>query len=294
MRAAVFLFSVGMLWAVGAGAWEVTDAGGTHVQGKSPVQRIVTLSPALAELVFAAGAGHLLVGTTAKSDYPPAARKVPRVGSYNALSPEAILKARPDVVLAWGSGTPKRMIARLRGLGLKVVVMHTEKLTGIARHLRMVGQMAGTEKTADTAARHFLQGLAQLRKRSVDAPKLRVFYQISLKPLYTVGGKHYISQAIGLCGGSNVFSELDIPAPRVATEAVLKADPQVILFGRRGNDTEIHDYWQQFSGLSAVRHDNVLAINAWVLSRATPRMLSAVQQLCSSLEGARERINASR
>src|SRR5699024_2146720 len=176
-----------LFWSAGAGAWEVTDAGGTRIQGESPVQRIVTLSPALAELVFAAGAGSDLVGTTAHSDYPLEARAVPRVGSYGALSLEAIMAVHPDVVLAWGSGTPRGLIARMRELGLKVVIMHTDKLTAIARHLRMVGRMAGTEKTANAAARDFLGGLARLRKRYENATNVRVFYQISLKPLYTVG-----------------------------------------------------------------------------------------------------------
>lgn len=283
-----------MLWCTGAAAWQVTDDQGRQVSAGHPVQRIVTLSPALAELVYDAGAGKALVGTTAYSNYPPPARHVPRIGNAQALDLETILAAHPGVVLAWGGGTPVQSIARLRHLGLKVVVMRTVTLDGVARHLRMIGRMAGTTATADAAARRYMKGLKRLRARYAHAKPIRVFYQISLEPLFTVGAPQSISRAMALCGGRNVFAGQRVPAPRVSTEAVLAANPQAIVFGRDQGVAAVRRYWKRFSGLSAVRHDNLLALNTAALARATPRMLGATRRLCSALQGARQRLSAAR
>lgn len=292
--AAGLLLVLAMLGCTQAAAWQLSDDQGAQFHGSAPVRRIVALSPALAELVYAAGAGSDLVGATADSDYPPAARRVPRVGNAQALNLEAILAAHPDVVLAWGGGTSEQAIRRLRHLGLRVVVMRTVRLRDVARHLRIIGRMAGTGQTADAAARRFVRGLRKLKARYAGVKPIRVFYQISLKPLFTVGGQQSISRAIALCGGRNVFAGQSVPAPRVSTEAVLAANPQVIVFGRGEGVAAVRSYWRRFPGLAAVRHRNVVALDTRVLARPTPRMLGAVRKLCRVLVGARQRLSAAK
>ena len=96
------------------------DDSGQEVRLKAPARRIVTLAPHATELLYAAGAGERLVGTVEYSDFPPAASKVPRVGSYDRFDLEAISALKPDLIIAWETGNPAAQVAKLKALGLTV------------------------------------------------------------------------------------------------------------------------------------------------------------------------------
>ncbi len=194
-------------------------------------RRIVSLAPHLTELVFSAGVGQRLVGVVSFSDYPPAARELPRIGDAFQVDYEAIVGLRPDLVLAWAGGNPAQVIERLRGLGLNVETFAPLRLEDIAAHLRRIGKLAGEPRQANAVADEYLQTLAGLRSDYAARDPVRVFYQISFEPLYTVGGRSYITQMIELCGGRNVFAGLRELAAVVGLEAVLERDPELIVAG---------------------------------------------------------------
>ncbi len=282
-----------VLWLVACGtaahAWQLRDDDGTVVRGPgASAQRLVALAPGLAELVFAAGAGSRLVGTASYSDYPAAARAVPRIGDAFAVNLEALLAVHPDLVLVWGSGNPTEWVARIRKLGIAVAVLRTRELDDVAAHLRLIGAVAGTGDVADAAAARYRQALDGLRKRYSGRPPLRVFYQISLHPLFTVNGEQFIGRVLTLCGGRNVFAGLAAPAPRVSVEAVLAADPQVILFSRNADTQAVRDFWNRLSTLSAVRDDALYAVAADQLVRPTPRLIGGIRSVCRALDRARD------
>jgi len=253
--------------------------------------RIVSLAPSLPEIAYAAGAGTALVGTVEYSDFPAAARALPRVGDGWSVDIERVLALRPDVVLAWSSGTPETTIARLRELRLRVVTVPTFRMADVPTALRLVGDLAGTRPTAEAAAVQFEDQVRGLRARHVGARMLTVFVQIDDEPLFTVNGRHVISEMLELCGGSNVFADLPQVAPTVDIEAVLVRDPQVIL----STDDTIADpqaVWRRWPQLAAVRAGAIYSMPSDTVTRATPRMVDGVRAVCGALEDARRRIRS--
>jgi iron complex transport system substrate-binding protein len=251
--------------------------------------RIISLAPNLTEIAYAAGAGSLLVGTVEFSDYPAAAKSVPRVGDAWRVDPERVLELRPDVVLVWPTGTPATTISRLRSLGLNIVEVPTQSLADVPRALRQVGRLAGTLPAAERTARDFEARVAQQRAQYAQRQTLSVFIQIDDEPIYTVNGRHVISEIVALCGGRNVFADLPQLAPPISAEAVLAADPQVIL---STDDTIANplELWQQWPRMKAVRSGNVFKLSSDLVTRASPRLAQGVEVTCSALERARSRL----
>jgi len=266
------------------------DDAGRAVSLKQPARRIISLAPHLTELLFAAGAGSRVVGTAEYSDYPPAARSIPRVGDSTELDLERILALKPDLILVWRDGNAQRQLEKLLKLGIPVFYNEPRRLPDIARAIEQFGRLAGTEAVAQPAARAFLARLAELRRRYAGRAPVRVFYQIWDKPLMTINGEHLISHVIRLCGGQNVFAALKPLTPEVSTEAVLAADPEVIAGvkaepGQPGN----LEQWKRWPRVLAVARDNLFAIDPDLISRNTPRILQGAAQLCADLAAARAR-----
>lgn len=268
----------------------VTDDTGSTLTFSEPVERIVTLAPHLAEMVFDVGAGESLVGTVAWSDFPPAAKAVPRVGDSYRIDAERIIALRPDVVLAWGGGTPRNTIERLRALDIPVAVLTPRDLASIPGHLEWLGVITGKEAVAERQAQKFREDLRQLHDEFAQQKPLRVFFQVSADPLFTVGGGHTISELIATCGGENIFSDLDSGAHSVGREAVITRNPQVVIAGHYAGGVEELSGWRQWENLAATKHDNLFSINAERLARPTMGILEGGRELCETLQKARENL----
>lgn len=250
--------------------------------------RIVSLAPNLTEIAFAAGAGDSIVGTVEYSDFPEGARRVPRIGDAFMVDYERVLALRPDVVLAWESGTPKAVIEKLRSLRLRVQVFSTYRVADVARVVRELGEVAGTSSVADPLALQFEQGFEALRREFRGRAPLTTFIEISARPLYTVNGKQILSEIVELCGGRNVFGYLNDLAPQISIEAVLAENPQVIVSVDE-TATDVVEEWRRWHDIEAVRTRNVFALPANELARATTRLLDGARTVCRALETARQR-----
>ena len=267
---------------------QATDDTGLRITLAAPARRIVSLAPHVTELLFAAGAGDRVVGGVDYSDHPPAARKLRTVGSYTHVNVEAVLALEPDLVVGWRAGNRPEQLQQLEQLGLPVYRTDPQKLADIPAALRSLGRLAGTADQADTAAHAFEAGLAALAASHRAARRVRVFYQVWDQPLMTVGGGHWIDQAIALCGGENVFAGLRTSTPTVSLEAVLAAAPEVILAGGMGGKEPAWlAQWQQWPNLPAVRAGHLHAIDPDWLQRAGPRLLLGARAVCSALDQAR-------
>jgi len=266
------------------------DDSGREVRLKAPAKRIVTLAPHAAESLYAAGAGDRLVGTVDYSDYPAAAKKIPRVGGYSRVDLEAVAALKPDLVIAWESGNNMTQVDKLKGLGLAVYVFQPNQMEDVAAQLERLGQLAGSEGAANAAAEQFRQRLNGLRKANAGKPKVRVFYQIWKTPLMTVGGPQIISDAIRLCSGENVFGQLSQMAPTVNVEAVLETNPEAIVATGMGDARpEWLSDWDKWTQMTAVKRGNMFHINPDIMQRHTPRILDGAEQLCAHLDVARSR-----
>jgi iron complex transport system substrate-binding protein len=251
--------------------------------------RIVSLSPHITELLFAAGAGDRIVGVDAYSDYPQAALGLARVGDATALDMERLLSLKPTLVVLWGSGTPARQQAELARLKLPVYVTEQRHLDDIERALTDLGRLAGTMPSAAAAAHKYHLDLAQLRARYAGRPRLKVFYQVWDRPLYTLSGEHVVSEVLSLCGGDNVFADVPGLAPAVDREAVIARNPDVIIIAAMGADgaRQVQD-WSRFTGLRAVGAKHVFTVDPSPISRMSTRILQGIEAVCAVLDQARE------
>ena len=288
----VLLF--GLTWLPSSAIAEVRlqGADGHALTLPAPAERVVSLAPDLTELLFAAGAGGTLVGTVAYSDYPAAAKAVPQVGDAFHVDLERMETLKPDLVLVWQGGTPQALVEKLRALDLPVLALGTRELEDIADNLVKLGLATGHVSEGQQAAQDFRKKLEALRSRYGNAAPLRVFYEISAEPLFTVGGPQSISRIIELCGGRNIFADLTELGPAVSLETVLARDPEVIVTGDGEGDAERRlDLWKRWPQLSAVKHGNLFSVSDDFISRATPRLLEGGQQMCQALDKARTRLN---
>jgi len=266
----------------------VTDDTGKVVRLHAPARRIVSLAPHATELLFAAGAGARVVGVSAFSDYPQAARDLPQVSGGMRLDMERILALKPDLAVGWRSGNTRADLEKLAALGIPVFFAEPKRLDTVPETLLQIGRLAGSARAAETAATAYRNELARLRARYRERRPVRVFFEISMQPLMTLNQAHLASDLLALCGGHNVFAAIDLIAPEVSVEAVLLQDPDAILFSDElGTAAGVRAWWRERTGLRAVHAGRVYPVPADLVLRQTPRVLQGAQRVCETLDTAR-------
>lgn len=265
---------------------QTTDARGTVIRLPQPAQRIITLTPHLTELAFAVDAGDRLVGVARFSRYPPQARRLLVISDAVQFDIERILTLRPDLVLAWQGGTPPEVINRLERIGMPVYVAGAARLEQIAQSMTAIAALSGTLSESAVARAAFSRGLRELRERRYSTAPVRVFYEIWSKPLMTVSNAHVISEIISLCGGINVFGDLQVLTPEVSREGLLAARPEIALGG--GSAESSSGFAARWSALppplgSVPAHH----IAPDLIQQPTPRLLEGARLVCAHLDRVR-------
>lgn len=279
-RAALILLTLHSLGACSE-APPTEHKGGTY-------QRVVTLAPNLTELVFAAGAGSSLIGVSAYSDYPLAALELPIVGDAFMIDQEQLAILEPDLLLVWQSGTPAHVVDELHRAGFNVEVIRTSSLADVASAIRRIGILTGHTDDAEAAVSAYERGLESIGGNRNQLTDIRVFYQVSQRPLFTVNGNHYVSELIALCGGSNVFADLDELAPTIDVESVVERDPEVLLASTDAGENAFAE-WRRWPHMAANETGSQFLMPADAIGRATPRLLQAGEAVCDALAEARRR-----
>lgn len=288
--AVVVILIAGLLFPMAAWPVTVQDDRGTTVSVNEPAERVVSLAPFITELVFAVGAGDRLVAVSEHSDYPDAARVLPRIGNAFSVNLEQLLAVRPDLVISWQSGVDPRVVHRLETMAVPVFVLEPRNLNDMAGALRRVGRLLGAGDAADERANAFLEAIEDIRRQYAGSAPVSVFYQISREPLMTLNGRHMVSAILELCGGRNVFQGLTPIAPTVNREQVLARDPEAILISAvGGHSDQAINYWRRYPSMTAVRYDNVYTVRGDLLNRQTPRLVEGARQVCETLDRARKK-----
>ncbi|VAW60358.1 Vitamin B12 ABC transporter, substrate-binding protein BtuF [hydrothermal vent metagenome] len=269
---------------------KLIDDKGTEFEFSRPMKRIISLAPHATELLFASGATDQIVGTVSYSDYPEAAKKIPLIGGYNKVDIELIVLKKPDLIIAWAGGNSAEQLDKIRSLGFKVFISEPKKFVDIAKNIRRMGQLLGTEKIAEQVALHFLTELEALKHEYPEKEKVRVFYQVWNDPLMTISDDHLVGQVIKFCSGENVFGDMSVISPRISIEAVIEKNPDVIIAGMTRDRTEWLKEWGKWKILKAVMNKHVYPIEADLVVRQTPRILQGTRKMCEYLD--RVRVNA--
>jgi len=294
--AATLVFVVATFAAAEAAALTVVDDAGHRFVIERPPQRIVTLAPSLTELVFAAGGGASLVGTSALSDFPPAARKIARIGDAGRLDVERVIALKPDLVLIWQRGNTSRELEQLEAAGMRLFQLEPRRLGDVARAIERLGELLGHESEAKQRASEMRSALDRLRAAHAGAAPVTVFYQVWRQPLMTVNGKHLIDDIVTLCGGRNVFAGLAPLVPILSSEAVVGANPEAILTASETASAEAWKRdpanpsfaaWHRHRSMTAVRRSWLYALNGDNISRQGPRVVDGAMAVCAVLDQVR-------
>ena len=266
----------------------VRDDSGESVTVSTRECRIVSLAPGTTAMLYAAGAGACLVGTIAHSTEPAEAASVPVIGDAETLDFERLLALRPTVVVVAVDVVQRVRIDRMRSLGIPVYQVHVTRLAQMPESVRRLGELAGTERVAAERAKSLRAELDELAARYRRRTPVRVLYQIWDRPIYTIGGRHVIADALTLCGAVNVFGELDTAAPAVTREAAVLRDPQLILASAPpASAQEWLTEWRKFPSLTAVRNGQLASFSDERIDRMGPSVIAATAGLCEVVDRAR-------
>jgi iron complex transport system substrate-binding protein len=220
------------------------------------------------------------------SDYPLAAQRIAKVGSYTGIDLEKTLSLHPDLIVTWGN-VFFRQTRIFEKLGIPVYTIQTQHLEDIPRTIKNIGCLTGSYKEANQAAEKFSKQLLDLQKKYQRKKPVTVFYQIGDYSLITINKTSWINQAIMFCGGRNIFANIKTASAEVNWESIVIANPQVVI----SDATNRHwrNRWQHWSQIKAVKEKQLYAIAPNFIDRAGPRLLLGVAQVCEDLELARRR-----
>lgn len=275
----------GMPFMANVAARTFVDDAGRKIFIADPPTRIVSLAPSVTEILFAIGAGGQVVGVTSFCDYPPDAQAKPKVGgAFPNL--EVVLSLKPTLVLAPRDFIRPDMVAKLDQLKVALFILEANTIEDVLRHIQTVGRMLGRSEKADSVAADLRRRVAEVRTRTADAARPRVFYVLNSDPLMTAGPGSFIHQLIELAGGTNVAAGAPVAYPRLSLEEVIKQDPQVILFPV-GDDEGIPEQeqqrWLRWTTLSAVKENRFVRLPSVLLDRPGPRVVDGLERLARQL-----------
>lgn len=255
---------------------------GLPARADEGARRVVALAPSLSEIVVELGASERLVGVLDGGPRPPGLEHLPSLGRHGQLNLEVLLSLQPDLILLWPDSVGPAMQAQLRGLGIALIEAQPHSFDELAGQLAQIGAALGHRDAGERLAERMRAGARSLAARYARSEPLAVFYQVWDRPMYTLGGRQIVSDALRLCGARNVFADLALPAPQVGVEAVLGRDPAVILVGTPAQAQG----WQDWPQLRAVRKRQVWLVPDRGLERPSFQMLAATARLCELLSRA--------
>lgn len=293
--------SVGRLvlaWAIACGlgaahaqpqAVRVLDDAGREVTLATAARRIVSLAPHATELLYAIGAGDLVVGTVAHADHPEAAKRIRRVGDSAMLDLEAIALLKPDLIVAWKHGNSDRHLGQLARIGAPIYYSAAPSLDRIAESMSSLGTLVDRTREARLAASAYSARLSAIRRRYAGRPVVPVFFQVWERPLMTVNGQQVLTDGLRACGARNVFENERMLVATVDAESVVRAQPEAVVRTAAAEEHDAFAIWRRLPHFAPTRAGNLITLRTDALGRPSPRILDGVQMLCDALEGVRNR-----
>jgi ABC-type Fe3+-hydroxamate transport system substrate-binding protein len=267
--------------AVGGGV--PATAGGAATA--EPPRRVVSLAPSMTEIAFAVGAGDQLVGVTDYCDFPPEAAKKPKIGGIYTPNFEAIMKLRPDLVLATTEGNREEHVRMLERLGLPVEIVQPLDFAGVLDSITRVGRRLGHAAEARVLVARMEAEAAAIERAVAAARRPRVLYVLWGDPLIVPGRETLVTDLVRRAGGESVTGAEPSAYPRFSLEEALARRPDLVVLARHGDataDAQLRD-WAPLSVLPAVREGRVRVIEGDLLHRPGPRVVDGLRALARLL-----------
>lgn len=241
------------------------------VQAES-YKRIVSLAPSITESLYQLKAQDNLIAVTSFCNYPPQAKTKEIIGTLLNPNIEKIYSLSPDLILAVEGTNRPQPIEKLKSLGLKVVVFEEGgSIEDIMKNFILLGELTGRKKEAESIAQEVREEIKFISGKIKDAPRKKVFWQVSANPLMAAGQNSFANEIIKYAGGENIVSPSAADYPHLSYEEVIKKNPDVIILVTMGNVTEKEkETWQRFGNLDAVRFSRIYVVDADKVCRPTP------------------------
>ena len=260
----------------------VTDQLGRIVTVKKTPKRLVSLAPSITEIVYALGCEDRLMAATTYSDHPPAAKKLPRVGSYIRLDLEKIVAMKPDLCIAVKDGNPKETVMRIESFGIPVFAVNPNGIKTVIEAVEKLGLVLNAEKRAAQVAGDMKQRM-DLIKSFTDTVDHRpgVFFQIGISPIVSTGSGTFLHELIELAGGRNL-AKGPKSYPRFSTEQVISLKPEIIIITSMARAEIFYNVkkdWETWTQLPAVKNKRVYIVESDILDRPTPRLTDGLEML---------------
>jgi iron complex transport system substrate-binding protein len=262
-------------------AWTLTDQTGRRVTTPGPPRRIISLVPSVTEVVFALGAEDRLVGVTDFCDFPPAARRKPRVGGMLAPSLETVVALKPDLAVVTTAGNREETFAALVRLGIAVYVVNPTSVAGVLDLVARMGAVTGQERAAEQLTASLRARIDTVSARVNARPRPRVLYVLWPDPLIAPGKGALVTELLALAGGDSVTADAGEPYPRLGLEAAVARAPEVIIVASHGSGEGrmARERWERFTSLPAIKGGRLHTADGNLLHRYGPRVVDGLEQL---------------
>lgn len=263
---------------------EVVDEAGRRVNIPVKIERIVSLAPNLTEIVYAVGAGDALVGNTEYCDYPAEAKNVAKIGDTMHPSVERIIALKPQIVLVSTASQLEAFTKQLDQQRIAVYVTNPHSLEEIFRSIETLGDMFGHRDWAVSVASELRGRAAAVEVATRSLKPVKVFYQVSGEPLYTIGRDAYLTDLVRRAGGVSVTADVPNAFPRFSDEAALAARPEAIILPSGGSmGTANLTAAAALKNSPGVLNNRVYKINDDHLSRPGPRLVDGLEEMARAL-----------
>ncbi len=260
-----------------------------NVPGPRAPSRIVSMAPNLTEILFALGLGDRVVGVTQDSDYPPPALSRPRVGTFWQPNIEAIIAAKPDLVVTLAFEQQRELARRLKRIGYDCLIVNMESIDDLFKAIATVGETAGAHEQAQELSRSIKTRMHQFREATAGSPRVKVLWVVQREPLRIAPRDTFINEMIELAGGENAVGSTLRNYPPIGAEQVIAAGPEVVIEpvmvpgSPDGQRRQAFAYWQRFANVPAVGNRRIYVIDGDLVSRLGPRLPEGIEIIAKCL-----------
>lgn len=251
--------------------------------------RIVSMAPNLTEILFALGLEERIVGVTQDSDYPPAALRRPRVGTFWQPNIEAVIAAQPDLVVTLAFEQQKELARRLQRIGYPCLMVRIESVADLFHAIDLIGNATATSRQAGELARRIETRIQRIEQATTGLPRVKVLWVVQREPLRIAPRDTFINEMIELAGGENAVGPTLRNYPPIGAEQVIAAGPEVVIepaMMPEASDSQRRlalAYWDRFTNVPAAVNKRIYVIDGDLVSRLGPRLPEGIELIAQCL-----------
>ena len=255
-------------------------------QASSP-KRIVSLAPAITEILFAIGAGDKVVGVTNYCNYPDKAKELIKVGDFALTDFEKIIALTPDLVIATRDGNPREVVEKIQSFGIRTLVINSRSFDEAVDSILTIGKAVNIEERAKKLSEDMRHQWDEIGEKYITKPRPAVLLLVGVNPLVAAGEGSLGDNLICQAGGRNVFADSGTTYVQTSYEAIISLGPAIILQSAMGSETneQARERWEQWTAIPAVKNQCIHVLNPDLINRPGPRSVEALKLVESAIHG---------